>query len=221
MNKLSTLILATTLTFSPFAMANHDGTGGEHCDRPGGKQMKDADTNNDGSIDKAEAKAMHDKHFDEMDANHDGKLSKEEIASCKQDGHMGMHGKGHMDGGMHDKGSNAFKGADKDNDGTLDREEAKKLPHVSKNFDAIDVDKDGTVDRDEVHNYMHEHSDAAHEKHSKEFSAADKDNDGTLDKQEAKKLPRVSKNFDAIDVDHDGTVSRDEVHDYMQQHKGN
>jgi Ca2+-binding EF-hand superfamily protein len=212
MNKLSTLILATTLTFSPFALANHDGSGGEHCDRPGGKQMKQADTNNDGSIDKAEAKAMHDKHFDEMDANHDGKLSKEEMASCKQ---------GHKHNAMHDKGSMGFQKADQDNDGTLDREEAKKLPRVSKNFDAIDVDKDGTVDRDEVHNYMHQHSDAAHQKRSKEFSAADKDNDGTLDKEEAKKLPRVSKNFDAIDVDHDGTVSRDEVHDYMQQHKGN
>jgi Ca2+-binding EF-hand superfamily protein len=48
----------------------------------------------------------------------------------------------------------AFKKADKDNDGTVDREEAKSLPKVSKNFDAIDVDKDGTVDHDEVHNFM-------------------------------------------------------------------
>jgi Ca2+-binding EF-hand superfamily protein len=148
MNKLSTLILATTLAFSPFALANHDGTDGDHCDRHGGKQMKDADTNGDGSIDKEEAKAMHEKHFDEMDTNHDGKLSKDEIAACKHNGHMG---------GMHDKGSQAFKRADKDNDGTLDREEAKKLPHVSKNFDAIDVDHDGTVSRDEVHNYMKDH----------------------------------------------------------------
>ncbi len=57
----------------------------------------------------------------------------------------------------HDKGTEAFKKADKDNDGTLDREEAKELPNVAKNFDAIDVDKDGTVDRDEVHNYMKNH----------------------------------------------------------------
>lgn len=148
MNKLSTLILATTLTFSPFAMANHDGSGGERCDRPGGKQMKQADKNSDGSIDKEEARAMHDKHFDEMDANHDGKLSKEEMASCKQD---------HKHNAMHDKGSKGFQKADKDNDGTLDREEAKKLPRVSQNFDAIDVDHDGTVSRDEVHDYMQQH----------------------------------------------------------------
>ena len=57
----------------------------------------------------------------------------------------------------HEKGSKKFAGADTDNDGTLDREEAKKLPRVSKNFDAIDTDKDGTVDRDEVHTFMAAH----------------------------------------------------------------
>jgi Ca2+-binding EF-hand superfamily protein len=54
----------------------------------------------------------------------------------------------------HDKGTVAFLKADKDNDGTLDREEAKAMPNVAKNFDAIDVDKDGTVSLDEVHTFM-------------------------------------------------------------------
>jgi len=58
---------------------------------------------------------------------------------------------------MHERGSRAFMGADKDNDGTLTKDEAKKLPHVYKNFDAIDVDHDGTVDRDEIHNFMKDH----------------------------------------------------------------
>jgi Ca2+-binding EF-hand superfamily protein len=47
-----------------------------------------------------------------------------------------------------------FKKADKDNDGTLDKEEAKAMPRVSKNFDAIDTDKDGTVSLDEVKGAM-------------------------------------------------------------------
>jgi Ca2+-binding EF-hand superfamily protein len=58
---------------------------------------------------------------------------------------------------MHEKRSKEFSAADIDTDGTLTKEEAKKLPKVSKNFDAIDTDKDGTVDREEVHQFMHVH----------------------------------------------------------------
>ena len=52
---------------------------------------------------------------------------------------------------MHEKGKAAFEKADKDADGTLDKEEAKAMPRVAKNFDAIDADKDGTVSLDEIH----------------------------------------------------------------------
>ena len=50
-----------------------------------------------------------------------------------------------------------FKTADKDNDGTLDRKEAKKVQGVGKNFDAIDTDKDGTVSMEEIDVYMAAH----------------------------------------------------------------
>ena len=58
---------------------------------------------------------------------------------------------------MHEKGEADFKRADKDNDGTLDRKEAKKMPRVSKNFDAIDTDHEGTVSLAEIHAYMKDH----------------------------------------------------------------
>jgi Ca2+-binding EF-hand superfamily protein len=48
----------------------------------------------------------------------------------------------------------AFKAADKDNDGTLTKEEAKAMPRVAKNFAAIDADKDGTVSLHEIHTFM-------------------------------------------------------------------
>jgi hypothetical protein len=57
----------------------------------------------------------------------------------------------------HAKGDAQFKKADKDNDGTLDRKEAKAMPRVAKNFTAIDADQDGTVSLDEVHAYMSQH----------------------------------------------------------------
>jgi len=116
-----------------------------------------------------------------------------------------------------DKLEAAFKKADKDNDGTLDKDEAKAMPRVSKHFDTIDADKDGTVSMDEIKASMKQ---AAHAKGEAAFKKADTDNDGTLDKSEAKAMPRVSKNFDAIDTDKDGTVSMDEIHTFMQAHHG-
>jgi len=107
----------------------------------------------------------------------------------------------------------AFKAADKDNDGTLDKEEAKAMPRVAKNFDAIDANHDGTVSMDEIKAFM---KTAMREKGEAAFKQADKDHDGTLDKEEAKAMPRVAKNFDAIDSDHDGTVSMDEIHAFMK-----
>ena len=52
-----------------------------------------------------------------------------------------------------------FKKIDKDNDGTLDRKEARKMSNknISKNFDTIDADKSGTLSWDEVNTYMAAH----------------------------------------------------------------
>jgi Ca2+-binding EF-hand superfamily protein len=114
-----------------------------------------------------------------------------------------------------------FKKADKDNDGTLDRNEAKAMKQVSRHFDEIDKDKDGTVSLDEVKAALEHAKKGMHEKGEAAFQKADKDGDGTLDKQEAKAMPRVEKNFDAIDADKDGTVSLDEIHTFMKsQRKG-
>lgn len=114
----------------------------------------------------------------------------------------------------------AFKKADKDNDGTLDKQEAKAMPKVAKHFDAIDADKDGTVSLDEVKTFMMQKQKSMHDKGAAAFKKADKDNDGTLDKEEAKAMPRVAKNFDAIDADKDGTVSMEEIHKFMKAHRG-
>ena len=37
---------------------------------------------------------------------------------------------------------------------SLDKDEAKAMPRVAKNFDAIDADKDGTVSLEEIHAFM-------------------------------------------------------------------
>jgi Ca2+-binding EF-hand superfamily protein len=112
-----------------------------------------------------------------------------------------------------------FKAADKDNDGSLTREEAKAMPRVAKNFDAIDADKSGTVTLAEIQAAMKKMVKEAHDRNVEHFKAADKDNDGSLTREEAKALPRVAKNFDAIDTDKSGTVTLKEIRAYMKAHR--
>src|SRR5262249_1706080 len=87
------------------------------------------------------------RHFDSIDTDKDGTVSVEELKASMA----------HMKKSMHEKGKAAFQRADKDNDGTLDKNEAKSMPRVAKNFDAIDADHDGTVSLDEIHTYMKAH----------------------------------------------------------------
>ena len=57
----------------------------------------------------------------------------------------------------HEKMEAAFKAADKDGDGTLDREEAKAMPRIAKHFDRSDADKSGTVTAEELQAFMKQH----------------------------------------------------------------
>jgi Ca2+-binding EF-hand superfamily protein len=109
-----------------------------------------------------------------------------------------------------------FKAADKDNDGSLTREEAKAMPRVAKRFDAIDADKSGTVSLAEIQAAKKQMGKEAHKRGAERFNAADKNADGMLDREEAKSMPKVAKNFDAIDADKNGTVTGKEIHDYMK-----
>jgi Ca2+-binding EF-hand superfamily protein len=139
---LCTLIASATL-IAPYVCA---------ADQSGGKleaAFKKADTDNDGTLTKDEAKSMPRvaKNFAAIDTDKDGTVSLDEIrASMKKAGKA-----------MHDRGVERFKSADKDNDGTLTKDEAKEMPRVAKNFDAIDTDKDGTVSEQEIHDYMKVH----------------------------------------------------------------
>jgi Ca2+-binding EF-hand superfamily protein len=150
MNKLTPIVLlfAATLTAPAIALAMHGGDG-KQCMHKGTSHFSEADTNKDGSLDKAEAQAMHEKRFEQMDTNHDGKIDSDEMKS-------GMYPRSGM-GQKGRKGPMGFMNADKDNDGTLDRSEAQQLPRVQQNFDDIDVDKSGTVSHDEVYDFMMMH----------------------------------------------------------------
>lgn len=124
----------------------------------------------------------------------------------------------------HNKLEAAFQAADKDGDGSLDKEEAKALPRVSKHFDRLDADRSGTLSLDEItagaekgrktHDRMKQRHDHAKDR----FAAADTDGDGSLDREEAKSLPHVARDFDRIDADQSGTVTVEELRAFMKHH---
>ena len=90
--------------------------------------MQMLDTDNDGTVDLAEAKKAASALFDKLDRDHDGTLDKRELTgrlSAKE-----------------------FAAADPDHDGTLTKDEY--LAVVEQRFAAADPDHDGTLDAKEL-----------------------------------------------------------------------
>src|SRR5258707_670202 len=90
--------------------------------------IKTLDTDNDGTIDLAEAKKAASALFDKLDPDHDGTLDLKEL-------------KGRVT-------RKELKEADPDNDGTLTKDEYLAL--VEQRFKAADPDNDGTVSAKEL-----------------------------------------------------------------------
>jgi Ca2+-binding EF-hand superfamily protein len=91
----------------------------------------------------------------------------------------------------------SFQAIDRDNDGTIDLDEAKQAAGLL--FEHLDRRHTGKLSRGQL---------GLRRVSLAEFSWADRDHDGTLDKDEY--LALVERQFNAADTDHDGTVSRAE-----------
>lgn len=92
------------------------------------KLLKAADSDNDGTIDLAEAKSAASKLFDKLDRDHDGTLDRREL-------------RGRIN-------AKDFAAADPDKDRTLDKDEFAAV--VEKRFKGADPDNDGTLDAKEL-----------------------------------------------------------------------
>jgi len=90
-----------------------------------------------------------------------------------------------------------LKGLDRDRDGTLDLDEAKRAAGLL--FDVLDRDHDGTVTRHELSGRLS----------VRELAAADPDHDRTLTRDEY--LALVEQRFKAADGDDDSTLTATEL----------
>lgn len=99
-------------------------------------RLKQADTNHDGNVTKAEWEILVKARFASFDANKDGKLSPDEVAAMLA-----------STPGMTMSAADVLKAYDKDGDGAVSQQE-----YVDRNmgrFDAWDTNHDGTVSADE------------------------------------------------------------------------
>ncbi|MDH4235271.1 MAG: EF-hand domain-containing protein [Gallionella sp.] len=138
--KKTVIYLAVVSGFTLGATLAHAepmGHDGQMHGQMGDKMFKDADTDGDGAISRAEFDTVHTKRFKEMDTNNDGKITRDEMKAMRDK--------------MMEKGKGArFDEADANHDGALTREEAEKMPMLSRNFDKVDANHDGKVTREEM-----------------------------------------------------------------------
>jgi hypothetical protein len=125
-----------------------------------GMMFQNMDANGDGTVTKGEFKTFNNKRFKEMDANQDGKLTPEDMhgPAGHQPGMSHGDGMGQGAGAGHNDGTShldqRFKAADANQDGGLDRAEAKNMPMLSMYYDEVDANKDNKVTRQEYFDAM-------------------------------------------------------------------
>jgi Ca2+-binding EF-hand superfamily protein len=153
---VSAVGLLAMLAVSDVAFAEEDGGGApewrqrckdnpqacrEAMQRKAEEWWKKVDTDQDGTVSRAEAEANAPRlaqDFDKVDTNGDGKASREELQAARR-----AKAKEHM--------QERWQKADTDGDGALSRQEAKAgAPRIAEHFDQLDANGDGKVTPEEV-----------------------------------------------------------------------
>ena len=111
------------------------------------EQWKQADTDGDGELSRAEAAAMPDlaANFDAIDRDGNGRITPDEVRAWRT-AHRSRP-RNNVPSGL----SALLAKADANGDGVLSRSEvASSLPRMAPNFDRIDTDRNGLLSREEI-----------------------------------------------------------------------
>lgn len=160
----------------------------------------DADTNKDGSIDRAEFDIERTAHFKTVDANSDGFITEDEMKTFRD----AMHAK--MEGKQGDMGAKFLKRFDANADGKVTEAEWPKKGRMT--FAEADANKDGAVMADELAKMRAPHD--GKQKDGKDgLARLDTDKDGKVSLAEWSALG--DKMFARMDDNGDGKIVKDEM----------
>ena len=178
--------LAALASAASLATAQQNGV----QDRPSG--LFQADSNNDGTLTRAEFDASRAARFETLDANDDRQLTREEMRAGREHGGRGHHRRGgHR--GMH------LERADANNDGAITRDEFFARP--TQMFARLDANSDGVISADE--------RPQRRERGESGRRRAGANNDGQISQSEFAAMG--ASRFERLDANDDGRVTREEA----------
>jgi Ca2+-binding EF-hand superfamily protein len=170
-----------------------------------------ADTNKDGSIDRAEFDAQGAERFKAIDANGDGSITSDEMKAF----HEARRAK--FEAAKGDMGGKFLKRFDKDNDGKISAAEWPTEGRLT--FEKADANSDGFVTADEMAK-AHKPREGGKGDPADRFAKLDTDKDGKLSVTEWSAMGE--KMFARLDDNKDGKISADEMpkHDRKKPQDG-
>jgi Ca2+-binding EF-hand superfamily protein len=134
--------LVAGAAFGPAALAWNNPSHSRQMDQ----QVRQMDTNNDGTVSQSEFNTYWQQQFKTADTNNDGKLSKQEARTADEH----MNGSIKIDRSSFDR---MWTTADTNNDGSLSRSE--DLAYHDKMFRQADSNDDGKLSRAEIASAVH------------------------------------------------------------------
>ncbi|WP_374651454.1 EF-hand domain-containing protein [Dongia sp.] len=160
-----------------------------------------ADTNNDGAIDRAEFDAQRKTHFTSVDSNGDGFATEAEFKTFFDAQHAKMEGK------QGEMGAMFLKHFDQNNDGKVTEAEWPKKGRMT--FAEMDANKDGVVTADELGKMRKPHDGKGGPDGKDHMARLDTDKDGKV--SAAEWSTQAEKIFVRLDDNKDGKIAKDEM----------
>lgn len=179
-----------------------------------GEKFKEADTDGDGAVSKAEFAAFLDKRFAALDPDGDGKLAEPDFAKAFSTSIQASSAPERPAVAQSPEiGQIIMRRLDTNGDGKIDKSEAP--PGLLEDFDKMDENRDGALGPDDTGLIERTRERALRQSQARSnrpqgfVERYDANRDGRLQKEEAPEA--IKKNWEKLDLNKDGAISSDET----------